>query len=81
MLLTNNIEDLIDLNSDYYFKKTKQIILKNKDINVTYAIFMRRPVLFCPSLAIEWLEQVEKKRNTKFKIEMFYKEGDWVGAG
>ena len=70
------MEDFIDLNTDYYFKKTKQIILKNKDINVTYAIFMRRPVLFCPSLAINWLEQVEKNRNTKFSIEIPLKQGN-----
>ena len=75
------LEEFLDLNTDYYFKKTKSIILKYKDVEVTYAIFMRRPVLFCPSLAIKWLRKVEKIRKTKFGIEMCYDEGDWVGAG
>ncbi len=78
---SNELEDFLDLNADYYFKKTKKIILKNRDIKVTYAIFMRRPVLFCPTLAINWINQVEKLRNTTFEIEMCYQEGDWVGAG
>ncbi len=77
----NELEEFLDLNTDHYFKKTKQIILKNKDIQVTYAIFMRRPVLFCPSLAINWLRKVEKSRNTRFRIDMSYEEGEWVGAG
>ena len=77
----NELEEFLDLNTDHYFKKTKQIILKNKDIQVTYAIFMRRPVLFCPSLAINWLRKVEKIRNTRFCIDMTYEEGEWVGAG
>ena len=77
----NELEEFLDLNIDHYFKKTKSIILKNKDVEVTYAIFMRRPVLFCPSLAIKWLRKVERIRKTKFRIEMCYEEGDWVGAG
>ena len=77
----NELEKFLDLNTDHYFKKTKHIILKNKDMQVTYAVFMRRPVLFCPSLAIKWLRKIEKIRNTKFNIKMYYKEGEWVGAG
>ena len=77
----NELENFLDLNTDHYFNKTKHIILKNKDMQVTYAIFMRRPVLFCPSLAIKWLRKIEKIRNTKFNIKMCYKEGEWVGAG
>ena len=80
-MTNNNLEDFLDLNTDHYFKKTTHIILKNKDIPVTYAVFMRRPVLVCPSIALKWLKQVEKIRNTKFDIEMCYNEGDWVGAG
>ena len=65
----NELEEFLDLNTDHYFKKTKSIILKNKDVEVTYAIFMRRPVLFCPSLAIKWLRKVEKIRKTSDPIE------------
>ncbi len=77
----NNLDKFLKLNSDYYFKKTKKIILDSKDINVTYAIFMRRPVIFCPQIAVNWLEKVEKIRKTKFDIKICHKEGAWVGAG
>ncbi len=77
----NSTEKFISQNTDHYFKKTKKIILDNKDVTVTYAIFMRRPVLFCPRLAIDWLKKVEKARNTKFLIKLCHDEGAWVGAG
>ncbi len=67
--------------TDLYFRKTKGIISKNKDVKVTYAIFMRRPVIFCPTLAVNWLRKVEKERQTKFEIILEYSEGAWVGAG
>ena len=76
-----SLESFIKNNTDHYFRKTKEIIKKNKDITVTYAIFMRRPVLFCPKIALKWFKEVEKKRKTKFKITLCNKEGDWVGAG
>ena len=76
-----HLESFIKNNTDHYFLKTKNIIKKNKDIVVTYAIFMRRPVLFCPKIALNWLKEIEKTRKTKFKIKLCYKEGDWVGAG
>ena len=76
-----SLESFIKNNTDHYFSKTKEIIKKNKDISVTYAIFMRRPVLFCPKIALKWFKEVEKKRKTKFKITLCNKEGDWVGAG
>ena len=59
-----SLESFIKNNTDHYFSKTKEIIIKkNKDINVTYAIFMRRPVLFCPKIALKWFKEVEKKKN------------------
>ena len=75
------LDRFLDLNTDHYFKKTKNIILDNGDAEVVYAIFMRRPVLFCPKMAIEWLHGIEKIRKTKFDITMCYEEGSWVGAG
>ncbi len=76
-----SLESFIKNNTDHYFRKTQEIIKKNKDIRVTYAVFMRRPVLFCPKIALKWFKQVEKNRKTKFKINLCHKEGDWVGAG
>ena len=76
-----SLESFIKNNTDHYFKKTQKIIKKNKDTKVTYAVFMRRPVIFCPKIALKWFKQVEINRKTKFKIELCHKEGDWVGAG
>ena len=59
-----SLESYIKKNTDQYFRKTKEIIKKNKDISVTYAVFMRRPVLFCPKMALNWFkikEKVEKQ--------------------
>lgn len=67
--------------TDRYFVRTKQAIGKFGDKTVTYAIFMRRPVIFTPRLMIRWLEDVAAARNVAFRIEPNYREGDWVGAG
>jgi nicotinate phosphoribosyltransferase len=67
--------------TDAYFLRTKEIIGQNGDIDVTYAVFMRRPVLCAPKLAFDWLESMAAMRGTRFRIEPRFKEGDWVGAG
>jgi nicotinate phosphoribosyltransferase len=45
----------IERYTDHYFNRSKQVIGKFGDCQVTYAIFMRRPVVFAPRLALEWL--------------------------
>jgi nicotinate phosphoribosyltransferase len=50
-------------------------------MTVTYALFMRRPVIFTPRLMIDFLESVAKEREFELKIDLCFKEGDWVGAG
>lgn len=67
--------------TDHYFLRTKAAIEKFGDQQVTYAIFMRRPVICAPRLAIDWLERIAAERGTKFKIDLMYEEGKWVGAG
>lgn len=67
--------------SDNYFLKTRRIVGHFGDMPVTYAVFMRRPVLFTPRLMIEWLEKMAASRNTEFDIKLNYQEGEWVGAG
>lgn len=67
--------------TDVYFRKTKKVVGRFGDSRVTYAIFMRRPVISAPRLAIDWLERVAQARNTKFDIDLRYPEGKWVGAG
>ncbi len=71
----------ISLRTDHYFKRTKQTVLRYGDKRVTYAVFMRRPVIFCPRLMIDWLNAVAEERGARFDIELCYPEGAWVGAG
>ena len=74
------IEDIARL-TDSYFVKTKKTVERFGDRNATYAVFMRRPVIFTPKLMVDWLNAVAEARGTEFDIELNYEEGDWVGAG
>ena len=67
--------------TDAYFNRTRGIVEKFGDCRVTYAIFMRRPVVSAPRLAIEWLEGVSRERGAAVEIDLRYEEGRWVGAG
>ena len=67
--------------TDLYFLKTKAVVEKFGDAQVVYAVFMRRPVISAPRLAIDWLKAMAKQRFTEFKIDLRYDEGRWVGAG
>ena len=57
------------------------MVEKHGDIDVTYAVFMRRPVLSAPAMAIDWLEAMMAHRNMKVNINLCHPEGNWVGAG
>jgi len=67
--------------SDKYFLKTKAVVERFGDVTVTYAVFMRRPVIFTPRLAINWLNAIASARGTRFDIQLHHREGAWVGAG
>lgn len=67
--------------TDKYFSRTRDAVAKFGDVSATYAIFMRRPVIFTPRLAVGWLEEMSKARGAAFDIKQNYQEGDWVGAG
>jgi nicotinate phosphoribosyltransferase len=67
--------------TDQYFLKTKATVERFGDCTVTYAIFMRRPVVSAPRLALDWLQAMAAERKTEFKIDLIYAEGRWVGAG
>lgn len=67
--------------TDNYFLRTKEIVGKFGDCTVTYAVFMRRPVLFAAAPALLWLDRMAAERGTRFAIEPNFDEGDWVGAG
>ena len=67
--------------TDRYFLKTKAVVERFGDQTVTYAVFMRRPVIFTPRLAVNWLNAIAQARGTQFDIDLGHKEGAWVGAG
>ncbi len=67
--------------TDQYFLRTKEAVKRFGDAQVTYAVFMRRPAVSAPRLALDWLQAVGLKRKTAFKIDLRHEEGRWVGAG
>ncbi|MGB1473553.1 MAG: nicotinate phosphoribosyltransferase [Candidatus Puniceispirillaceae bacterium] len=67
--------------TDSYFNLARKIVRDHGDKQVTYAVFMRRPVTLAPKLAINWLEAMADSRKAEIKIELLHKEGAWVGAG
>jgi nicotinate phosphoribosyltransferase len=67
--------------TDAYFLRTKEMVARQGDARVTYVVFMRRPVVFTPRLAVEFLTGIAAARGFEVEIELVAKEGDWVGAG
>ena len=67
--------------TDSYFNLARKIVSDHGDKQVTYAVFMRRPVTLAPKLAVDWLEMMAANRKAEIKIELLHKEGAWVGAG
>jgi nicotinate phosphoribosyltransferase len=67
--------------TDSYFNRTKRIVERFGDKTVTYAVFLRRPVICAPRLMLDWLTTVAALRQTHIDIDLVYQEGDWVGAG
>lgn len=67
--------------TDVYFNRTKAVVARFGDARVTYAVFLRRPVISAPRLMLRWLEQVFAARGQRFEVDLQYPEGDWVGAG
>jgi nicotinate phosphoribosyltransferase len=67
--------------TDTYFNRTRAIVGRFGDKRVTYAVFLRRPVVCAPALMVEWLEAVARSRGETFDIELMHPEGAWVGAG
>jgi nicotinate phosphoribosyltransferase len=67
--------------TDAYFNRTREVISRFGDIRVTYAVFLRRPVISAPRLMLEWLAQIAATRGTSFTFDVIHPEGEWVGAG
>ncbi len=67
--------------TDSYFNRTRAVVARFGDKRVTYALFLRRPVISAPRLMLEWLGRAAAARGTEFAIDLVHAEGDWVGAG
>lgn len=67
--------------TDTYFLRTRDIVSSFGDTEVTYAIFMRRPVISALNPALDWLQAIVKERNSSVNINRCFNEGDDVGAG
>ncbi len=67
--------------TDAYFNRTRAIVQRYGDKLVTYAVFLRRPVVSAPRLMLDWLATVAAARGTAFEVDLMYPEGSWVGAG
>jgi nicotinate phosphoribosyltransferase len=67
--------------TDTYFTRTRRIVGRFGDRTVTYAAFLRRPVVSAPRLAIDWLKGVAAEGGFPVEVEILQPEGKWVGAG
>lgn len=67
--------------TDVYFKRTRKAVERFGETRATYAIFMRRPVISAPRLALDWLAGIAERRGIEVEIDLRYAEGKWVGAG
>ena len=67
--------------TDVYFNRTRAIVERFGDARVTYAVFLRRPVISAPRLMLEWLTAAADARGAKIDVQLTHEEGSWVGAG
>jgi nicotinate phosphoribosyltransferase len=79
--IPDGVESEISRHTDHYFKKTRRAVERYGDVTVTYAVFMRRPVICTPKLMLDWMGRVAASRRVAFDIRLQHAEGDWVGAG
>lgn len=67
--------------TDSYFLKTKAVVGRFGEREATYAVFLRRPVISTPRLAIDFLDAAAAERGVRFAIDLVHPEGASVGAG
>jgi len=71
----------IGARTDVYFSKTKDVVARFGDNRVTYALFIRRPVIAATALLETWLRSVARAQGFEVDVQALYPEGAWVGAG
>ena len=75
------LDEDIAQRTDAYFNRTRDVVARFGDCQVTYAIFLRRPVISAPRLVLDWLREVEAARGVTLDLNVVHPEGAWVGAG
>ena len=68
----------VDTRTDAYFNRTREIIAKCGDKRVTYAVFLRRPVISAPRLMVDWLRSVSQEQGFAIELDLTHPE---EGAG
>ncbi|GBQ12734.1 beta/alpha barrel domain-containing protein [Swaminathania salitolerans] len=71
----------IGARTDAYFNRTQAIVQHFGECRVTYALFVRRPVIAAHGLMVTWLGNVAREQGFEVGIERVFPEGSWVGAG
>jgi nicotinate phosphoribosyltransferase len=79
--LPDRREGEVERQTDAYFLRTRAIVARFGDKRATYVVFLRRPVIFTPKLALGWLQETAEARGIDLEIEWLHREGEWVGAG
>lgn len=77
----SSLEADIASRTDAYFNRTREVIGRFGDRRVTYAVFLRRPVISAPRLMLDWLQEVAEARGVEFECDVVHPEATWVGAG
>jgi nicotinate phosphoribosyltransferase len=75
------LERDIAARTDVYFNRTRAVVSRFGDKRVTYAVFLRLPVIAAPRLMLDWLRTVGEARGASFDIDVVHPEGSWTGAG
>lgn len=79
--VASGLEADIAARTDVYFNRTRQVVRRFGDKRVTYAVFLRRPVISAPRLMLDWLATVAQTRGCAFEVDVVQPEGSWTGAG
>lgn len=74
-------EASIAAQTDAYFNRTRAIVTHFGEATVTYAVFIRRPVIAACAIAVTWLRNVAQAQDFALTVRETFAEGDWVGAG
>ncbi|WP_431283528.1 nicotinate phosphoribosyltransferase [Humitalea sp. 24SJ18S-53] len=81
MKVDDTSDAAIAARTDVYFNRTRQVVQRFGDCTVTYAVFLRRPVMSAPRIMLEWIARVAEARGVKIDVDLVHPEGEWVGAG